>query len=194
MPALHQPPPSDITTQYVPRGTWVKDCPRLIRHASSTFHSCRTLCRTSNKCLTLCKAWTLISSRIFFKFIFISLGFWTLLLLKLRSPLQASFLPSRSALLWCHAFCWPDAEAVLTPPVPCSTHLPWFIGKEFTSWNGQIRWMGSVGNSLCSLISSDQYRWVIQIKQHMKPSSHRTSVKWESKRWILRVILVLIPP
>ncbi len=122
------------------------------------------------------------------------LAFWTLLLLKLRSLLQASFLSSRSALLWCNAFCWPDAKAVLTPPVPCSTHLPRFIGKEFTSWNGQIRWMGSVGNSLCSLISYDQYGWVIHIKQHMKSSSHRTSVKWESKRWILRVILVLIPP
>ncbi len=139
MPSLClPPPPPDITTQYVPRGTWVKDCPRLIRHASSTFRSCRPLCRTSKKCLTVRKAWTLISSRIFFKFLFISLGFWTLLLLNLRSLLQASFLSFRSALLWCNAFCWPDAKAVLTPPVPCSTHLPRFIGKS--SRPGMVRY------------------------------------------------------
>lgn len=141
-------PPPDITTQYVPRGTWVKDCPWLIRHASSTFHSCRPLCRTSKKCLTVHKAKTLISSCVFFKLLFISLGFWNLPLFKLRSPPQASFPPSRSALLWCHAFCWPDAKAALTPTVPCSMHLPRFIDKEFTSWNGQIRWMGSVGSEI----------------------------------------------
>lgn len=165
MPALRlPPPPPDITTQCVPRGTWVKDCPRLIQHASSTFHSCRPLWRTSKKVFDCAQG---LNTDSFYLF-----GF-------LKAPPQASFLPSRSVLLWCHAFCWPDAKAVLTPPVPSSTRLPRFIGKEVTSWNGQTRWMASVGNSLRSLISSDPYRWAAQTKQHMKPSSHRPSVKWQ---------------
>ncbi len=112
---------------------------------------------------------TLISSCIFFKLLFISLGFWNLPLFKLRSPPQASFPPSSQ--LFCdvmHSAGQMQRRYWLLQ-FPCSMHLPRFIGKESTSWNGQ-----SILNGLCGkqLVQSDQF-WPIQMSNSDK-ATHET--------------------